>query len=469
MDKELHAKVLEWLRGHRDDIVRDIARLVKIRSVATYDDPPYPMGNGCKQVLEEALALGREHGFIGHNYEDYCGSLCLNDKPPYIGFWGHLDVVPEGINWENEPFTVVEKDGFLIGRGVGDNKGPTVGTMYMIRCLKELGVSLKHNLKLFLGTDEEHGMKDASYYAERYESPDLTLIADSGFPVSYGEKGIIEVDLWSDKRLSDAVISLNGGVASNVIPPEAACVIKRTPAAEEAIGKLPENVTAVVEGDTITLTARGTAAHSAGPEKGVNAIWLLMRALVDTHALPPEDEAIIAFPTRVNDTWDGEALGIKMSDELSGNLTCAGTMTELKDGKVKLHLNIRYCVTAKGEELLDSITAVSKDNGFTPGHTRDSKQAYFPRENPVIDALTKVYNDITGKDEKPFVMSGGTYARKLPRALGYGPGGFDAPIPEWQKPGHGGGHGPDEAINVDSLLQAMAVLAMGVIEADGMV
>ncbi|MDR2658193.1 MAG: hypothetical protein LBB86_10245, partial [Oscillospiraceae bacterium] len=77
--------------------------------------------------------------------------------------------------------------------------------------------------------------------------------------------------------------------------------------------------------------------------------------------------------------------------------------------------------------------------------------------------------DIAGKDEKPFVMSGGTYARKLPRALGFGPGGFEPPAPEWRKPGHGGGHGPDEAIHIDGLLQAMAVLAMGVVEADGMV
>ena len=36
----------------------------------------------------------------------------------------HMDVVPPGERslWENDPFTVIEKDGKLIGRGVEDNQ-----------------------------------------------------------------------------------------------------------------------------------------------------------------------------------------------------------------------------------------------------------------------------------------------------------------------------------------------------------
>ncbi|MDR0396449.1 MAG: Sapep family Mn(2+)-dependent dipeptidase [Oscillospiraceae bacterium] len=470
MDRELHAKALDWLKARRADIVADISRLVSIRSVADYNDPPYPMGSGCKRVLDEALRLGEERGFIARNYEEYCGSLCLKDEGPFIGFWGHLDVVPEGADWEiAKPYEPIERDGFLVGRGVADNKGPTVGTMYVIRCLNELGVPLKHNLKLFLGIDEEHGMKDAEYYASHYESPDFTLVADSGYPVSYGEKGIISVDLWSEGRLSDTVVSIAGGVASNVVPAEASCVLKRVPSVEQAIAKLPQSISAVNDGDTVILTAHGTAAHSAGPDKGVNAIWLIMRALVDTHALSPEDEAILAFPARVNDTTDGKGVGIDASDEMSGALTCSGTMAALKDGRVKLHLNIRYPVTADGADLTRRIAAYALANRFALDNATDSKPAYYPRESPVVDALTAVYNDIAGKDSKPFVMSGGTYARKIPRAVGYGPGGFDAPQVDWLNPGHGGVHGPDEVLHIDSLIQAMAVLAMGVVEADRMV
>jgi succinyl-diaminopimelate desuccinylase len=45
-----------------------------------------------------------------------CGGLTL-------GFLGHADVVPAGEGWEVDPFAAVQKDGYLVGRGVADMKG----------------------------------------------------------------------------------------------------------------------------------------------------------------------------------------------------------------------------------------------------------------------------------------------------------------------------------------------------------
>ena len=64
--------------------------------------------------------------------------------------WGGLDY---------EPFEPVVKDGYLIGRGAQDNKGPAVAMLYVMRCIRELGLPAAHELCLFAGCDEERGCR----------------------------------------------------------------------------------------------------------------------------------------------------------------------------------------------------------------------------------------------------------------------------------------------------------------------
>lgn len=54
-----------------------------------------------------------------------------------MGIWNHLDVVPEGKEWIYPPYTCTEKDGFLIGRGIQDNKGPAVAVLYAMKYCSE--------------------------------------------------------------------------------------------------------------------------------------------------------------------------------------------------------------------------------------------------------------------------------------------------------------------------------------------
>lgn len=119
------------------------------------------------------LKLGEEYGFKTKNYENYVGALWLEDGPMEntIGMWNHLDVVPVGDNWEYPPFEGVIKHGYIIGRGAQDNKGPAVGMLYLMRCLKELNIPMKHRLCLFVGCDEERGMSDLEYYCAHYDTP----------------------------------------------------------------------------------------------------------------------------------------------------------------------------------------------------------------------------------------------------------------------------------------------------------
>jgi acetylornithine deacetylase/succinyl-diaminopimelate desuccinylase-like protein len=71
----------------------------------------------------------------------------------------HIDVVPALIDdWGTDPFRMVERDGFFIGRGTADNKaGAAVAMTSFIRFLRE-GYRPQRDLIIVFSSDEETGM-----------------------------------------------------------------------------------------------------------------------------------------------------------------------------------------------------------------------------------------------------------------------------------------------------------------------
>lgn len=474
MDRTLYDKISAWFDGHREQLTADIVRLVKFPSISQPQEGDTPFGEACRNCLEEMLAIGREHGFYTENYENYVGSIGEQHKDwdNMIGFWNHLDVVPVGNHWQYDPFSPVQEGHFLIGRGAQDNKGPAVGMLYVMKCLRELEIPLKHQLCLFVGCDEERGMQDLAYYTQHYPVPWLSMIADSGFPVCYGEKGIVEGQLKSIHPVSAFILELQGGNASNMIPDTAHAVLRHTEALELCLQAEAEkfpSVTIEAGKGTLRINSSGESRHSAFPEGSRNAVHELMRFLAAITALPEEDRTLFSKLAYLSEEYYGEHMGIAGADEVSGKTTCAATILELDAGKAVLHLNIRYAITANPEKMLACIGQTAQENEMLWELKRNSAPNYFPKEHPAVKLLTDLYNEITGEQAESFVMGGGTYARKLPRAFAYGIGGMGESEEDLQlrkelfAPGHGGAHEPDEGLNLRLLIQALKIYAMAMV------
>ena len=82
-------------------------------------------------------------GLATRNCENHIGyaELAGADAEKYLATICHVDVVPEGNGWTEDPFKMEIRDGWMIGRGVADDKGPMVATLYALKFLKEEGVS----------------------------------------------------------------------------------------------------------------------------------------------------------------------------------------------------------------------------------------------------------------------------------------------------------------------------------------
>ena len=79
----------------------------------------------------------------------------------------------------------------------------------------------------------------------------------------------------------------------------------------------------------------------------------------------------------------------------------------------------------------------------------------------------RTYREVTGKDNQPYVIDGGTYARKLKHAVGYGGGnGVGA---DFLPKGHGAVHQPDEARNIQGILDAIKLYVISALEIDELI
>ena len=147
-------RISQWVDAHEAELIRDIGRLVAVRSVRGEAEPDAPFGPGPRAALDEALALCSEYGFATEIYGCAVGTADLNDQPSRLDILGHLDVVVEGDGWDTPPYEAVLKgDGCLYGRGTDDDKGPVVMALFAMRCVRELGLPIKHGCRLIMGTE----------------------------------------------------------------------------------------------------------------------------------------------------------------------------------------------------------------------------------------------------------------------------------------------------------------------------
>ena len=105
-----------------------------------------------------------------------------------IWIMAHLDVVPVGeiSHWHTDPWTVVEKDGKLYGRGVEDNQQGLVSGVVAALAFLDNNVKPKNTVKLLFVADEEVGSAMGIQYLLKahnlFRQQDIIIIPDGGDP-----------------------------------------------------------------------------------------------------------------------------------------------------------------------------------------------------------------------------------------------------------------------------------------------
>lgn len=161
------------------------------------------------------LKLGASFGFKTKEVDHIAGHIEFGEGEEIIGVLVHVDVVPAVGDWLYPPFSGTVADGKIYARGALDDKGPAVCALYAFKLLKDLGFKPNKRLRLIIGTDEETSWRGIKRYFEKEEMPLFGFSPDANFPLIYGEKGIMSLDLLG---AGDPKLFFKAGVRYNVVP-----------------------------------------------------------------------------------------------------------------------------------------------------------------------------------------------------------------------------------------------------------
>lgn len=452
MDNILINKIDELIEDVTPDVIADTIKLVNIKSVMSEPKPGAPFGEGVRKVLDTVLEMGEKDGFHTKDYDVGVISLAMKPGQPDLGIWVHGDVVPEGDNWRFEPYNAVEYKGCIIGRGVTDNKGQLAAIYNLMKIFKKLGIELKYNTALYVGSCEENGMKDlvglpdntdAKGFLNVAKPPKLSLVPDGGFPVGYCGKGGIVMRLKSKTALHGFTL-----IAGQPTSPG------KARAEFDDTNKPP-------------VSTESPPVHGAHPDPNGNMITMICAKLLDENMVHEDDRHILDFIRRMSKEIDGKTLNIDVPSEHLGTPIVFTHRIDCADGKPEVYINIRYTEKFTSEELIARIAEAAGANGFEISYIMEKNKPYIlDPDTEVIKALTEVSNSVTGEDKKPFSVSGGTYAHWLPNGLVYGTNG-NLPPDDFPK-GRGGAHGIDEAVSVARLQRAMRIYARALLKLNEM-
>lgn len=458
----------KYISEHKNEIINELKELIKIPSVKEAPEEGSPFGKSCAEALKHIKGLYEKNGFdtMLSKKGDYLLSSYGNSKKT-LGLFAHADVVPVSDDWESTlPFEPIEKEGFIIGRGAIDDKSAVVISLYCLKMLKELKIPFKSSLICFTGSNEESGMADIKNYLSENTPPDFSLVADTAFPLYYGNKGSLLLNV-SGKNPIECISDIQASNAKGAILGK----IKITMAYSDGLynylkGFESKRLFVNSDGDKIHAEALGISKHTALAEGSLNAGFLIFNILKDCEYIENRDRTQIRFLSEILSDYLGKRLNIDNDDKTFGKLTFANDIIELKDGRLSLHFNIRFgdevqipCLKAKLEN------EFSKEN-FSITYENESPSRKTELENPLLQKCLHVYKEFTGDKNAPaYINAGGTYAKYIPLAVETGTT-LILGAPRDTKEGHGGAHQPDECVNIEGFLKALELTLLMLIECD---
>ncbi|HHG8028528.1 ArcT [Streptococcus pneumoniae] len=396
----------------KDEFLISLKTLISYPSVLNEGENGTPFGQAIQDVLEKTLEICRDIGFTTYlDPKGYYGYAEIGQGAELLAILCHLDVVPSGdeADWQTPPFEATIKDGWVFGRGVQDDKGPSLAALYAVKSLLDQGIQLKKRLRFIFGTDEETLWRCMARYNTIEEQASMGFAPDSSFPLTYAEKGLLQVKLHGPG--SDQ-LELEVGGAFNVVPDKANY---QGPLYEQVCNGLKETGYDYQSTEQ-TVTVLGVPKHAKDASQGINAVIRLATILAPLQEHP----ALSFLATQAGQDGTGRQIFGDIADEPSGHLSfnVAGLM--INHERSEIRIDIRTPVLADKEELVELLTRCAQNYQLRYEEFDYLAPLYVAKDSKLVSTLMQIYQEKTG-DNSPAISSGGaTFARTMPNCVAFG-------------------------------------------------
>lgn len=426
------------MNAYRDAMVAAVSRLVAIPSVFA-EDTATPFGPQVDRCLDEALALMAELGLRTCKAPDGMYGYAEIGQGELFGVLCHLDVVQarQEDGWEHDPFVPMVQGDALCGRGTQDDKGPTVAAAYALKSLLDEGIPLRKRVRFIFGIDEETLWHSIRAYSQREEAPVSGFVPDSTFPLTYAEKGLLQVKI---RTAAPFALECRGGDSLNAVSAHADCP------SDDGVRRALEDLGLPYHEAAGRLYVEGLTAHAKNPWKGKSANLYLLRAL----ARAGYDHPAVAFARdALDEKFRFEGFTDADLSDFSGPVTVnLGQMT-LGAAGAELGVDLRLPVGRTKEEILALLRRKAEAYGLTVEEYDWLRPLHVPLDSPLVQNLLAAYRTVTGDTQtQPYISAGATFARAFDNCVAFGANMPDSPTSE---------HQPNERIFIPKLVQAAEV------------
>ncbi len=381
-----------------NEYLADLKKLLSYKSVFDKPQENAPFGKPIKDCLNFFLTRAKEMGFETINYDNYAGEVVFG-KGEEVGIIGHLDVVPIGIGWDTDPFTLTEKDGIYYGRGLADDKTPLLSCLYALKELKDSGVAVNKKFRLVVGCDEESGWRDIDYLAKKTTLPEYGFSPDGNFPLTYAEKGIVEVS-FSFPKLK-LFTDIKGGTVVNAV-----CDYATARPLDGGIdkGKMAKFNLSLENG---LIVSKGKSAHGSMPELGKNALLPLFEYFL---SMGEDVQSVL-------DYLFYDKAGVFNHKTEQGKLTLSPDLISQDNNSITITCDCRIPAPMTLEEIMPIFSSF----GLAVKTKVRHQPMMVEKDGWFVQTLLNAYNSVMNENAVPLSMGGSTFARAFKKGCSFGP------------------------------------------------
>lgn len=377
-------------------IISDILNLLAIKSF-THDEI------GIRKCQEFLVTLATRLGFqssLHGNNRVLIIEPKNNSKRPKFGIVVHVDTVPfDEKEWTHNPLGEVSNSR-IYGRGIIDDKGPIILSMYAMYYLRE---KIENSWQIIIGSSEEDEWIDMEEFLK--EDPILPkfLVTIDGDGVLNGCRGYTDLLLKFKRETNDSKHITNFFVPNGM---------KNT---------VPAKALAEIDGNLIT--GYGKEVHSSIPEQGRSAITdlsqnikkHLRKAYVEyshmfdllTELYYNCNETVIGLPILLNSQEIGTSVSV--------------TTAAMKGEIIEINLNVRLGPGRTIQDIKTAITYLSSKYYCEVESLKMILPSYINSNQKEFQAMSKAYEEVLNSKPAITIAKGLGYNAALPNCAIFGP------------------------------------------------